>query len=105
MNALDFYKIQLQNAVLNSAPVAPKNDPIGAYVNIEFDDGQRVDGYYISFGTYQVDDSDDGEIFDNFGVSDSRIFYYAPEGEAELIELMKPNRWNDFRILSYSLEY
>jgi len=82
-----------------------KTAPIGAYCNIEFNDGDIVDGYYISFGTYRDDDFEDGEIFDNFGVADSRIFYYAPEGEAELIELMKPNKWNDFKILSYSLEY
>lgn len=105
MSALDFYKIQLQNAVLSNPPLQTKRDPIGAYVNIEFDDGQIVDGYYISFGTYRGDDFEDGEIFDNFGVADSCIFYYAPEGEAELIELMKPNEWNDFRVLSYSLEY
>lgn len=85
---------------------ALKKTPIGAYANIEFDDGEQIDGYYISFGTYRDDDySPNGEIFDNFGVADSRIFYYAPEGESELIELMKPNKWNDFKILSYSLEY
>lgn len=80
-------------------------NPIGAYCNIEFDDGEQVDGYYISFGTYRDDDENEGEILDNFGVADSRIFYYAPEGEAELIELMKPNKWNDFKILFYTLEH
>lgn len=81
-------------------------NPIGAYANIEFDDGDQVDGYYISFGTYRDDDEhEEGEIHDNFGVADSRIFYYAPQGEAELIELMKPNKWNDFRVLSYELTY
>lgn len=80
-------------------------NPIGAYCSIEFDDGDRVDGYYFSFGTYEADTNSEGEIFDNFGIPDSRIFYYAPEGEAELIELMKPNKWNDFKILSYTLEY
>ena len=81
--------------------------PIGAYACIYFkDDGQEVDGYYISFGTYRDDDEhQEGEIFDNFGVADSRIFYYAPEGEAELVELMKDNPHNDFKILSYELEY
>lgn len=81
------------------------NTPIGATANILFDDGDRVDGYYISFGTYRDDDEHGGEIVDNFGVPDSKIFYYAPEGEAELIELMKPNKWNDFQILSYELEF
>jgi hypothetical protein len=79
-------------------------NPIGAYCNIEFDDGDIVDGYYISFGTYREDHEDpDAGIADNWGVPDERIFYYAPEGEAELIELMKPNKWNDFKILSYEL--
>lgn len=81
-------------------------NPIGAYVNIEFDDGEQVDGYYISFGTYREDEEDADEgLADNWGVPDSRIFYYAPEGEAELIELMKPNKWNDFKVLSYELAY
>jgi hypothetical protein len=80
--------------------------PIGATANILFDDGVQVDGYYISFGTYRDDDEhEEGEIHDNFGVPDSSIFYYAPEGEAELIELMKDNPRNDFKILSYELEY
>ena len=80
---------------------------IGAYCSIQFkDDGQEVEGYYISFGTYRDDDyHEEGEIFDNFGVPDSRIFYYAPEGEAELLELMKNNPHNDFKILSYELEH
>lgn len=79
-------------------------NPIGAYVNLEFDDGERVDGYYISFGTYREDEEDpDHGIPDNWGVPDSRIFYYAPEGEEELKELMQFNKWNDFRILSYEL--
>jgi hypothetical protein len=80
---------------------------IGAYVSILFkDDSQQVDGYYISFGTYRDDDySNDEEIFDNFGVADSKIFYYAPQGEGELMELMQNNPHNDFKILSYDLEY
>lgn len=80
--------------------------PIGAYCNILFDDGDRVDGYYISFS--DVPDCDDGKldvILDQYGVNDDRIFYYAPEGEAELIELSKPNPRNDFQVLSYELEY
>ena len=50
-------------------------NPIGAYCSILFkDDGQTVDGYYVSFGTYRDDDfNDNSPIFDNFGVSDDRI--------------------------------
>lgn len=80
--------------------------PIGAYCNILFDDGDRVDGYYISFG--EMMDDDDAEVlelYDCYGVADSRIFYYAPEGEAELKRLMEDNPHNDFKILSYELEY
>lgn len=77
----------------------------GAWVNLEFDDGARVDGYYISFGTYRDDDEhEDGVIVDNFGVPDDKIFYYCPGGEEELKELMEPNKWHDFRVLSYELE-
>jgi hypothetical protein len=80
--------------------------PIGAYACIEFkDDNSIVDGYYISFGTYADDTQEDAEIFDTYGVPDTRIFYYAPQGEAELIELMSDNCYNDFKILSYELEY
>lgn len=81
--------------------------PIGAYACILFkDDGEEVDGYYISFGTYADDThEEDVEIFDTYGIPDSRIFYYAPQGEAELIELMSDNCYNDFKILSYELEY
>ena len=81
--------------------------PIGAYACILFkDDGGEVEGYYISFGTYRDDDThEEGEIFDNFGVPDSHIFYYAPQGEAELIELMSDDINNDFKILSYELNY
>jgi hypothetical protein len=83
--------------------IAPTHASIGAYCNILFSDGDRVDGYYISFGEYE--DGDALELYDNFGVSDTKIFYYAPSGEAELLELMKDNPYNDFKILSYELEY
>lgn len=80
-------------------------NPIGAYCNILFDDGDEVDGYYISFGDI-IDDGDAEtlDFKDSFGVSDSKIFYYA-DGEADLKELMKDNPNNDFKILSYELEY
>lgn len=74
--------------------------PIGAHCNILFDDGDEIEGYYISFGEYE-----DEAMTDSYGVQDDRIFYYAPNGEAELLELMKDNGNNDFKILSYELEY
>ncbi len=81
--------------------------PIGAYCNILFDDGDRVDGYYISCSESPDFDEYDNEDVpkDAFGVNDDRIFYYAPDGEAELIELSKPNPRNDFQVVSYELEY
>jgi hypothetical protein len=81
--------------------------PIGAVCNILFDDGQRVDGYYISFSEPPNFDEYDNEDVpkDAFGVPDDRIFYYTPDGEAMLIELMKDNPYNDFKILSYELEH
>jgi len=81
--------------------------PIGAVCNILFDDGDRVDGYYISFSEPPDFDAYDNEDVpkDAFGVPDDKIFYYAPDGEAMLIELMKDNPRNDFKILSYKLEH
>lgn len=81
--------------------------PIGAYCNIEFDDGDKVDGYYISFSDEPDMDAYDNEdaVKDQYGVPDNRIFYYAPYGEIELKELSKDNPNNDFKILSYELEY
>ena len=81
--------------------------PIGAYCNIEFDDGDQVDGYYISFSDVPDMDAYDNEdaVKDQYGVPDNRIFYYIPEGEARLIELSKDDLNNDFKILSYELEY
>jgi hypothetical protein len=80
--------------------------PIGAVCNILFDDGDRVDGYYISFSEPpEFDDDNEDYPNDAFGVPDNSIFYYCPDGEAELIELMKDNPRNDFKILSYELEH
>jgi hypothetical protein len=71
-----------------------------------FDDGDRVDGYYVSFSEPPtIYEEEEGVPVDAFGVPDHRIFYYAPEGEAELIELSKANPRNDFQVLSYELEY
>lgn len=77
--------------------------PIGAYCNIEFDDGDTVDGYYISFS--DPPSLDDDLSRDQYGVPDNRIFYYAPDGEHELKLLGMDNPNNDFKILSYELEY
>ena len=83
--------------------------PIGAYCNILFNDGDRVDGYYISFSEPPSFEDEDGDVIDGmtdaYGVNDDHIFYYAPNGEAELIELSKPNPRNDFQVVSYELEY
>jgi len=81
--------------------------PIGAYCDIEFHDGDKVDGYYVSFSDVPDFDAYDNEDVakDSYGVPDDRIFYYAPYGEVELIELSKDDPNNDFKILSYELEY
>ena len=72
--------------------------PVGASCVVEFDDGDIVDGYYFSFGDYKEETETD-----SYGVNDDRIFYYCDGGEAELIELMRSEQ--DFKILSYELEY
>jgi hypothetical protein len=81
--------------------------PIGAVCSILFDDGDQVDGYYISFSEPPNFDEYDNEgvPVDAFGVPDHRIFYYTPDGESMLIELMKDDPRNDFKILSYELEH
>ena len=80
--------------------------PIGAVCSILFDDGDQVDGYYISFSEPPaIYEEEEGVPVDAFGVPDHRIFYYTPDGEAELIELMKDDPRNDFKILSYELEH
>lgn len=81
--------------------------PIGAYCNILFDDGDQVDGYYISFSeppSFEEDENPEG-MADKWGINDDYIFYYAPNGEIELKTLSQNNLNNDFKILSYELEY
>ena len=80
--------------------------PIGAFCTILFNNGDHCNGYYVSFSmppTYHEDEYDVSN--DAWGVPDVAIFYYAPDGIEELEILSKPNPNNDFRILSYELEY
>lgn len=98
MNALDFYKIQLNNAVLNNPPV--KRKPIGAWCEIEnIPEGDTLTAYFSFAGLNE----DESALTDGAGIPDDRIFYYCDDGEAEIIELMQSTQ--DFKVLSYSLEY
>jgi hypothetical protein len=76
------------------------------FCNILFNNGDHCNGYYVSFSAPPDYDEDyyDGAN-DAYGVNDDQIFYYAPDGVDELEILSKPNPNNDFRILSYELEY
>ena len=82
------------------------NKPIGAFADILFNDGGSVSGYYISFSDPASFDETTGDYSnDAYGVRDDQIFYYAPDGEAELKALSQDNPNNDFKILSYQLDY
>jgi hypothetical protein len=71
---------------------------IGATATIQFNDSDTpLEGAYFSFG---------GDCYENeadeFGVPDSRIFYFV-DGEEDLKALMLQND-EEFKILSYELE-
>lgn len=79
----------------------------GALARILFNDGQEVEGYYISFSNPPRIDEEARtfDFRDKWGMDDDQIFYYAPDGESELKELSNPNEYNDFRVLDYQLIY
>ena len=80
--------------------------PIGAYCTILFNNGDHCEGYYVSFSEPPTYHEDQYEVCnDAWGVPDDIIFYYAPDGVKELETLSQHNPNNDFRILSYELEY
>jgi hypothetical protein len=101
MSALDFYKIQLNNAVLNNQKTNHKSAPIGALALIvPFKGANYSIDAYISFGEY-----DEAKECDSFGVPDDKIFYYC-ENESELKEHKTYTGYeDDFRVLSYELIY
>lgn len=72
---------------------------IGATCCVKFNDGDLVEGYYFSFGTY--DEENDA---DSYGIPDGSIFYYCNGDEYELQQLMS-NPCGDFEVISYELEY
>lgn len=84
------------------------NHPIGAKVMLHWADDSRLSKdfpesfeRYFSFG--QHDDEAEDE-FDEFGVPDTDIFFYAFEGEEQL-QKMQTNPEPDFIVVSWVLVY
>jgi hypothetical protein len=73
--------------------------PIGAYATIKWIDDieSEYSDVYFSFGEY-IEETEK----DSFGVSDSKIFYYA-EDVLDLDALK--NSTYDFKVISYTLEF
>jgi hypothetical protein len=73
--------------------------PIGAYATIKWIDESESEysDVYFSFGEY-IEETEK----DSFGVSDSKIFYYA-EDVLDLDALK--NSTYDFKVISYTLEF
>jgi hypothetical protein len=73
--------------------------PIGAYATIQWIDDipAEYSDVYFSFGQF-IEETEK----DSFGVSDSKIFYYADD-VADLDALK--NSTYDFKIISYTLEF
>jgi len=73
--------------------------PIGAYATIKWIDESESEysDVYFSFGEY-IEETEK----DSFGVSDSKIFYYA-EDVLDLDALK--NSTYDFKVISYMLEF
>lgn len=76
-----------------------EKQPIGAYATVQWIDDSKSEysDVYFSFGQY-IEETEK----DSFGVSDSKIFYYA-EGLEDLDALK--NSIRDFKVISYSLEF
>ncbi len=74
---------------------------IGAKCQIEWKDQPgEILNYYISFGRW-IDD----ETQDVFGVSDDEIFFFCPDGEEELKGLVGDKSEEDFKVLTYEVQW
>jgi hypothetical protein len=81
---------------------AQKKSPIGAKVTIAWKNGGSEEVYF-SFSEEPIFDQccSETEIYDDFGVLDNFIFYYAEMGEYELNNC----EFNDWIITGYVLIY
>jgi hypothetical protein len=82
-------------------------NPIGAFADITWNDGEMTDGYYFSFGDADINEEEGmgGDWgMDSFGVPDDRIFFYCNGGENELKSYMATPS-EGFLVLSYELVY
>lgn len=76
---------------------------IGANCLIRYTDLQDEAKVYISFSKVIEDRNGENDL-DDFGIPDNQIFYYAEDGEAELIQLMNSVA-GDFVVLKYDIQY
>jgi hypothetical protein len=72
---------------------------IGAYATVQWidDSESEYSDVYFSFGEY-IEETEK----DSFGISDSKIFYYAED--ALDLESLK-NSTYDFKVISFTLEF
>jgi hypothetical protein len=74
---------------------------IGAYCRVTYkDEPWNVRHVFISF----AEDCGEAEC-DAFGTPDERIFFFCPNGEEELKELMNGKSKEDFHVHGYSVHY
>lgn len=73
--------------------------PIGAYCDIEWNDTPgKFQLVFISF----AEDCGDKD-YDAFGTQDTKIFFFCPNGENELKNLMNKKNGEDFVVRDYSI--
>lgn len=70
---------------------------IGAVASLKWQDGEECSGYYFSFGQLTED-----EEHDEYGVPDTRIFYFVGEGKEGMDALMTEGVEN-FIVTEYEL--
>lgn len=77
--------------------------PIGAWASIEWIDKTGYEVPELAYETvyYSFSQMEDDAETDRHGVPDEHIFYYAPEGEAELIK----NDFKEWVVHGYDLVY
>lgn len=72
--------------------------PIGAFVQIQFDGESQKHDRYISFLSYQ-----DGAYCDAAGIPDDQIFFYL--GNEEELKLRMQSSPEEFTVIGYQLAF
>jgi hypothetical protein len=79
-----------------------KDNPIGAYIEMEDIKSKSKYNNYVSFGKYI--NNEKGIDCDSFGISDMKIFYNF-DNENDLKSYLNEEFTEDFKLLSYNLYY